>query len=448
MTDRRYRCYLGTLVILGLALRVGLAAVQGLNIAPEPGSDQQEYDTYAWNVAQGRGYRGMSADVADQDHLTAFRPPGTSLAWAAVYRVVGHRYDAVRLLHCLASTLTILLVYEIGRRVFSPGVGLLAAAGYSIYPTAILFSAQLLSEPLGTFWFLCSLAMCLRFADRPSWGRSVAAGILLGVSLLTRPHATFMTPLIGVWVLWQFRDDRRALLEGLAIPGACLATMTPWAVRNYLVFGAFIPISTLSGSGLLQGNNRIVATDPRYYGYSIWDTKIPEYREALRTAGDEIERDRRAKELALRWLRDHPDRWWYLARAKTVRAWTPFLQPSTPRYQRMGMLISWGPVLSLFALAFPLTLPGLLRRRRPGWLLHLAIVNNVILNLIFWGEARYRHSIEPICLIFAAQALAHLFASDRPTAFGRRREGAEKRRAGPLATPLPAAGADLQEMRR
>src|SRR4051812_13432072 len=110
MPECRRRWFLGGIVVLGLALRIGLAAMQGLAEAPEPGSDSQEYDTYAWNVAQGRGYRGMSPDVADQDHLTAYRPPGTSLAWATVYRVVGHRYDAVRLLHCLASSLSIILV--------------------------------------------------------------------------------------------------------------------------------------------------------------------------------------------------------------------------------------------------------------------------------------------------------------------------------------------------
>ncbi|WP_165066876.1 ArnT family glycosyltransferase [Paludisphaera rhizosphaerae] len=432
---------------MGLALRVGLAASLGLSAAPEPGTDQQEYDTYAWSVAQGRGYRGMSADVADRDHLTAFRPPGTSLAWAAIYGVVGHRYDAVRLLHCLASALTILLVYDIGRRVFSPSVGLLAAAGYAIYPTALLFSTQLLSEPLGTFWFLAALAMCLRFAECPAWDQAVAAGILLGVAILTRPHAALMAPLIGFWVLWQFRQDRRAWVEGLLIPVACLATMSPWIVRNYLIFGAFIPISTLSGSGLLQGNNRIVATDPRYYGYSIWDSYIPEYRQALQTAGDEVERDRRAKRLALQWLRDNPDRWWYLARAKTVRAWTPFLQSSTPRYQRISMLLSWGPVLILFVLAFLPTLVGLLRGGRPGWLLHLVIVNNVVLNLIFWGEARYRHSIEPICLIFAAQALAYLMASERRALDGRRSKGAENRPADPWATPTLAFDGGLQEIR-
>ena len=217
-----------------------------------------------------------------------------------------------------------------------------------------------------------------------------------------------MVPLVGLWILWLFRRPTVSLLKGCVIPAMAVAVLVPWTIRNYLVFHEFIPISTLSGSGLLMGNNRIVVTDPMYFGYSIWDTKIPEYREAIQSANDEVIRDRRAKAFAIQWLKDNPDKWWFLARAKFVRAWTPFLQPHTPRLYRVGMIVSWGPVLVLFALAFFPTMIGALRRREPSLLLHLVIVEFMMITLIFWGESRYRHSIEPICLIWAAVAILYL----------------------------------------
>src|SRR5690242_16842095 len=94
-------------VIVALGIRLGLAVHMGLNEQPRPGSDQYEYDTYAWNLAEGRGYRGLSPDVADQDHLTAYRPPGPSLLFAGLYRVFGHKYDAPRIANCLLSALTV-----------------------------------------------------------------------------------------------------------------------------------------------------------------------------------------------------------------------------------------------------------------------------------------------------------------------------------------------------
>src|SRR5947209_319419 len=93
------RAWLALFVSVGLLLRLGLAIKLGLNEPPKPGSDALEMDTYAWNLAQGRGYRGLSPDVTDQDHLTAYRVPGTSVSWAVLYRLFGHRYDVVRIFH-------------------------------------------------------------------------------------------------------------------------------------------------------------------------------------------------------------------------------------------------------------------------------------------------------------------------------------------------------------
>jgi hypothetical protein len=74
------------------------------------------------------------------------------------------------------------------------------------------------------------------------------------------------------------------------------------------------------------------------------------------------------------------------------------------------MLVSWGPVLVLFALAFMPTLIAMVRTLHPGWLLHLGILHYAILSLIFFGYARYRTVVEPLCLILAAESLAFCLA--------------------------------------
>jgi 4-amino-4-deoxy-L-arabinose transferase-like glycosyltransferase len=403
----RTRWLLLLLVCLGFVLRLGLALVLGINDPPEPGSDAQEYDTYAWNVAQGRGYRGMSPDVQDQDHLTAYRPPGPSLVWAGLYGAFGHRYDVVRIAHCLLGAGTILLVYGIGRRCFGDGVGLLAAAIFAAYPISLLYSTQLVSEPLGTMLLLWYVLACLRFAERPEWGRAAQSGILLGLSLLTRASTVFMLPLFVIWVVWQFRGQARILVMSLAIPLVALMVLVPWVARNYAVFGEVIPFSTMGGSVLLQGNNRVVFSEPRYHGYSVWDTEIPEYRDALRAPNNEVERDRVAKALAIRWLKDNPDKWWFLMKAKFIRSWTPILQPHSPRLYRLGMLLAWGPLLVLFAISFFPTLVVLLYERHPGWIIHLTILHFVLNTLVFFGNSRYRYPIEPLCMILAAKTLIY-----------------------------------------
>jgi 4-amino-4-deoxy-L-arabinose transferase-like glycosyltransferase len=400
------RRYLKVMILVGLALalRLGLAFATGVDRVPRFGTDQYEYDDYAWNLAQGRGYRGVSPDVVDQDHLTAYRPPGTSLFWAGLYLVAGHHPAAPRVANCLIGAATVALVYLLGRRAFGERTGLVAAAAYAVYPTALLYSTELLSEPLATACFLLYLLACLRLAGRPSWWVAAWGAFWLGYALLTRPAFLFMLPLGVAWSAWQFRRHPRALATTLAVHALSLAVLVPWAVRNYRVFHAVIPFSTMGGSVLLQGNNRIVSEDPLYHGYSVWDTDLSEYRDALRSANDEVERDRRAQRFAVEWLKAHPDRWLFLARVKTVRAWTPFLQPHSPRLYRLGTLLSWGPVLVVLLLAFPWTLASSLRARDPAWLLHLGILTYVATSVIFFGNSRYRYPVEPLCLILVARA--------------------------------------------
>ncbi len=405
MTERRW---LWWVVVVAVLLRFGLAWHQGLSTPLPSGSDEVEYDQYAWNLAQGNGYRGPSPDVSDQDHLTAYRPPGPSLVYAALYAVAGHHVALPRLANILFSAATCLLIFALGRRIFHPRIALAAAAGWAIWPVSILNATTLLSESLSVLCFFWLLLALFDFADRPGWREGLLAGLALGVNLLVHPSRLFFVPMIALWVLLQFRWAPRIWVRAAVIPLVAALCLTPWIARNYRVFGTFIPFSTMGGSVLLQGNNRIVATDPEYWGYNIWDTRIPEYADQLRAPNDEVERDRVAKQLAKEWIAANPERLLPMAVKKVARGWTPFLQPKSPLSARLGMLFSWGPVLLFTLIGIGPALGLFLRRRHPGLLLHLAILHIVALNVVFFGYFRYRLVVEPVCLLLAAYGAAWL----------------------------------------
>jgi hypothetical protein len=152
------RILLLILVAVGLLGRLAVAIQSGLRMPPAGGSDAAEYDSYAWNLAQGQGYSGISPDVRGLDgqlleHPTAYRAPGTSTFWAGLYLIFGHRYDVIRIAQCILGVLTILFIYAIGRHCFDEIVALLAAATYALWPTALLYSTELGSESLYAFLF-------------------------------------------------------------------------------------------------------------------------------------------------------------------------------------------------------------------------------------------------------------------------------------------------------
>jgi 4-amino-4-deoxy-L-arabinose transferase-like glycosyltransferase len=396
------------ILVIGLASRVAVTIHGGWATPPVPGSDASEYDEYAWNLIQGRGYSGVSPDVNQPDgraleHSTAYRVPGTSVFWAGLYEVFGHRYNVVRISQCLLDTLTILLLYGIGRKCFSDTVALLSAALYAVWPMAFQYSSQLGSEPLYAFLFCCVLLASLRFAEHPSWSRSIAAGVLLGLALLTRGNAVLMVALLVPWSVWQFRKTPRLMVRGLAISFVALVVLTPWTLRNYSVFHAFIPFETGGGDVALGSYNRIVASNPLYYGYWVYPTsELPEYRAQITAPNNEVVRDHVETQLAMQWARRHPEKWWYLAESRFRRSWTPFLQPSSPRIFRVGMMVSWGPVLILFALGFFPTAIYFLRTNHPGWVLHLGVLHFAFTALIFWGSSRFRYPVEGLCILIAS----------------------------------------------
>jgi 4-amino-4-deoxy-L-arabinose transferase-like glycosyltransferase len=401
-------------IAIGLTARIAITVYLGIATPPIPGSDASEHDSYAWNLAQGHGYRGVSPDVKSPtgellDHPSAYRAPGASIFWAGIYWIFGHRYGPVRLAQCVLDTLTILLLYRIARICFGETVALLAASVYAVWPTALLYSSLLGSEPLYAFLFCWSLLLSLQFAERPTWRRAAGAGALLGLALLTRGNAVMMVVLLIPWGIVQFRRTPRLIIRACAVPLIAVLMLVPWTIRNYRVLHAFVPLETGGGDVLLGSYNRVVANDPLYYGYWVFPTSyLPEYAQQITAPNDEVIRDHIEIRLAAQWTLDHPEKWWYLLESRFRRSWTPFLQPTSPRLYRLGTLVTWGPVLALLILGFLPTAIYFLRTNHPGWILHVGIFHFVLSALVFWGASRFRYPVEGLCIILASATLVWL----------------------------------------
>jgi hypothetical protein len=208
-------------------------------------------------------------------------------------------------------------------------------------------------------------------------------------------------------VFWGDKTKIAAACGMFIVAGLMLL---PWVVRNYQVHGAFVPFTTQGGEALLLGANSIVATDPQYYGYALGDARlIPEYKHEF-DGLNEVQRSDRALELYKQWMKENPDKWWYLLHSRFRRFWTPLLQQSDLS-NRLIMLLSWGPVLVAFIAPFTTTLIRFLRRRDPRLMVHCAILSTLLTSLVFSAIPRYRFPIEGLCLIFASAAAVGLVSS-------------------------------------
>jgi 4-amino-4-deoxy-L-arabinose transferase-like glycosyltransferase len=391
-------------VTFGLHL-TAIAVLTGLDTRPTPGSDPSEYDAYAWNVAQGRGYRGLSIDVTDRDHLTAYRPPTAPLYYAAIYAVFGHSYVAANVCNSVLAALTPLLVYGIARRCFGRKAALLAAAVYAFYPIAIYLNLTLISETQASFLVLLFVWCCLPIKGSRGVYWALGAGFVLGALLLCKPGFVFLVPLLPLWAWIVCGRERRLWLRAGLIPLCSGLVLAPWVVRNQLVFGAFIPFSTLGGNALLGANNRLVVEDPALYGYCTMDHFLPEYRPALRAVDDEVKRDEVAKKFAVEWLWANTDKWFYLARMKFLRLWTPQYQGVERRWLRLPVSGYYALILAFFVAGVVPITAKFLRERHPAVIMQFLIASTIAMALVFQGQHRYRFPIDGLCIIMAAASV-------------------------------------------
>jgi hypothetical protein len=142
-------------------------------------------------------------------------------------------YFLCRLLQALAGTLSIYLTYLIGRRLFSPGVGLLGALFLAIVPwhlrQSVIFKPDIFLVATSLFAFDRSLVA----AARPNRGRFLQAGGAIGLALASKLNGGPIAFPLMVATLTDggWRDRKRwgwLILAGLA------------AVAVFLVFTPFL----------------------------------------------------------------------------------------------------------------------------------------------------------------------------------------------------------------
>ena len=395
--------WLAALLLCAFLVRFGaVVRVTGIHTAPAAGSDESEYDTYAWNVAEGNGYRGPSPNVADQDHLTAYRAPAPSLFLAGLYVVFGHTPVAAYVADAVLAALTVWFIFQITQRCFDRRAAWVAAVFYAFYPISLYYGLTLNSEIFSTF-LLCSFVWCcLGIRDGRGMTWAIGAGTALGLVLLSKPAFVFLLPLLPLWALNVC--GRRMILwrRAIVIPALAALLIAPWLIRNLMVMHAFIPFSTGGGSLLLQANNRQVIEDPSYYGYAVFDYCLPEYAGPIRGANDEVKRDAIAKKFAVQWLRANPDKWFYLLRSKFLRLWR--VEYSGDRFHKLALILvgTYGIALAGFALTVLPFTKRMLRERHPGSIMICMILATVACALVFHGQHRYRFPIDGFCIIIAA----------------------------------------------
>lgn len=359
---------------------------------------------------------------------------------AFLFKLFGSTGIAARVAQMALGSINCILVYFLGKKIFSRSVGVMSALICSIYGVLIYFDAEFLYVGLSIFLNLSLLLFLLHTIDKPRVWKWIVCGLLLGTSLQTNATIILFIPLLFIW-LFLFADKikpeeaylsikkrfKKVISRFLLIILGLSFIVLPFTLRNYFMGGDLVMIGSAIGINLHIGNNpnadgKSVYVPTRDFSYSKqWDdnTLISAKKAAERLVGREL----LPSEASNYWIRKslgfmltHPGATLYLMSRKFFYFFNAF---EIAENQSIYFYRIWSPLLKIlvfhnkllafpFGIICPLALLGIavsLKKDKATSLLVIFMLAFLFLMMIFFVCSRYRAIVAPIFMIFAAAAL-------------------------------------------
>ena len=312
-------------------------------------------------------------------------PPGFPFFLVLLYGVVGVSYPAAYISFAVWGGVGCVATYFLARQLVSKRLSRWATLFAVFYPADLFGCSFFFSEVVFSPCLGIGVALFVHSIRKPTLWLLFIAGLFLGYATLTRPFGVLFLPLL---VAYLFFSTPSRWLASLVFSVGFLAVILPWTVRNYLVFGKLVLIATNGGSTFYSANNDLVASKPRDYGNWVATTRLPG-RDLIDAQPDEVSHDKKEWELGIDWVKSHPGKFIFLGGCKAIRFWLPFVNyPSFKVYPVINIL-SMTPFIILILLGIIRTLKSRTDRHAFA-VLHLILLANLIMVVIFWGDPRFR----------------------------------------------------------
>jgi 4-amino-4-deoxy-L-arabinose transferase-like glycosyltransferase len=403
-------------VSLAARLLFGFVAV-GLDAPPE--ADAATYDQIAMNLVSQRAY----IQYHDSGIWYSLRAPLLPFLLAALYSLTGHSFVASRILMIVVGSAIPVVVFALARLIYGRRVAIVAGLISAFYPFFVMFSNVMLSEAPFTLLVGLQLVLLIRFLRNGRTADVCLAGVAAGLGCLCRATLLAFIPVCAVWLVVVYRPGLiRALRSALLFVLFTSAVIAPWTIRNYLVHGTLIPVSSRGGVVLWLGNNQWATGDIVNDYYKL----LPHTPDPRTTSEADIHRISQSR--ALEYIRTHPKRFIWLGLRRLFHFWRPttLMTPGTVDVSAAGLMRIIGagtylPVLALFFAGCLMSLRGMRLFRDPRLLLLVLLIGTyTVIHAVFPAVPRYRQPLEPVMIIMASWVLV---GSGRRTDHNRAKDG-------------------------
>jgi 4-amino-4-deoxy-L-arabinose transferase-like glycosyltransferase len=372
--------------------------------------DSESYDTWAREIAAGQWARGRPF----------YQAPLYAYFLAGLHTVSGGSLLIPRLANALLGTVTVALVWRIGRREFGAVAGVLAAALCAFHGTFLFEEGKVMKTTLGVT--LGTTCLFLLGEARVRWARGrgggagwwIAAGLVGASAALVREnYLLFVTAVIAL-AAWGSR--RGGFRPALWLAAGVAAALVPSALHNFRYDHELLPITSQAGQNFYTG----VHPGNPHGGYLVpdWVRRSPRFEEidfaaeAERRAGHPLTPGRVSRmwfREGVRILADQPS---LLPNLFVRKLGLLFHDFEIPDDEDIRFFRRYAPILRLpgpgFGVLAMLGLTGLAvavaRRRAPPELVLFVAVYSASVAL-FFVFSRYRLPLVAPLAVFGGYAL-------------------------------------------
>jgi len=363
--------------------------------------DGTGYYDLAQNLITGNGFSSYGK-------ATTHRPPLYPFFIAFFMKLQAPFPLGIQMGQAVLGALSCVILFLLGEQVFDERVGLTASLIQSVDYASVREVVATMPEILFVFFLLASFYSLERGA-REGRGRWFgAAGIFVGLSLLTRETLLLFIPVI---IFWMMRLDRpwKLRLGGVGVFLVALSlTLAPWIVRNSLVVGKPVLVTTRAGHTFYLANN------PRTTGgrtggdwdylhdtsFPVGDPNLPPF--------ESLEANRYLFSQGWNFIQTQPRSFLRLMGRKIVNMWRPY-QADSPLVAKGATALTYLPVMILGLTGIFLTR----KRWRELFLFHSILLYIFSLHAVLIAIIRYRYPAMPIFSLFAAFALVWIWEKRR-----------------------------------
>lgn len=399
-------------IVFGVALLVRFFYIKQLSqsyfFAPFTGGyDDHIFDNWAQEILKGNW-------LGDR-LIYIYRMPLYVYFLSFIYFLFGHTYAVVYIFHSFLGAVTCVVVYAIGRMLFSRGCGLLAGFIVALYGPILFYTGMLVGEILGMLITCLAFVSLIYFQKTKRYRHLFISGILIGLSMLIRGNMLIVLPFILGWIFFLFRKE--SMLKPLRyITVLCVGVIiavSPIMIRNYIAEKDFVPITALGGLNIYIGNAH--GADGKYHLVKGIGTNPEDMiRNSIRIAEERAGKSLRPSEVSSFWImetlrsiKEHGIGPFALLIAKKfVMFWNAYEAPDIWDYNFFKQFI---PLLSFplftFLLLAPLSMVGGILswdRRVDVSLLCIFIIGYMFSLVSIFITSRYRVQVVPFLAVLAA----------------------------------------------